>query len=67
MAFWSITPMSIFASKKIPRSNACVILHNMIIDDERDLNLELFYDNIDSRVKPTRNSDEINAFLKTYP
>jgi hypothetical protein len=24
----------------------CVILHNMIIDDERDLKLEFFYDNI---------------------
>jgi hypothetical protein len=32
----------------------CVILYNMIIEDERDLNLKFFYDNIDSRVKPQR-------------
>jgi hypothetical protein len=44
----------------------CVILHNMIIEDERDLNLEFFYDNVGSRVKPTRNPDEIQAFLETY-
>jgi hypothetical protein len=44
----------------------CVILHNMIIEDERDLNLEFFYDKVDSRVKPTRNPIEIKAFLETY-
>ena len=44
----------------------CVILHNMIIEDERDLNLELSYDNVGSRVKPVRNSDRIEAFLPTY-
>jgi hypothetical protein len=38
----------------------------MNIEDERDLNLEFFYDNIDSRVKPTRNPNEIQAFLETY-
>jgi hypothetical protein len=25
---------------------ACVILHNMIIEDERDMNLEFFFDNV---------------------
>lgn len=30
----------------------CVILHNMIIEDDRDLNLEPFYDNVGRRVKP---------------
>jgi hypothetical protein len=45
---------------------ACVILHNMIIEDERDLNLEFFYNNVGSRVKPTRNLDRIQAFLETY-
>ena len=44
---------------------ACVILHNMIIEDERDLNLKFFYDNIGRRVKPARNPDEITAFLET--
>jgi hypothetical protein len=34
----------------------CVILYNMIIEDERDFNLKFFYDNIDSRVKPQRRS-----------
>ena len=43
-----------------------VIVHNMIIEDERDLNLEFFYDNIGRRVKPARNPDEIAAFLETY-
>ncbi|KAK1648083.1 hypothetical protein QYE76_065888 [Lolium multiflorum] len=31
---------------------ACVILHNMIIDDERDTNLEDIYETIDSNVGP---------------
>jgi fatty acid-binding protein DegV len=43
-----------------------VILHNMIIEDERDLNLEFFYDNVGSRVKPQRNPDRIQTFLETY-
>ena len=45
---------------------ACVILHNMIIEDERGLNLELDYDNIGSRVKSQRHPDRIEAFLETY-
>jgi hypothetical protein len=44
----------------------CVILHNVIIEDERDLNLEFFYENVGSRVKPQRNPDRIQAFLETY-
>jgi fatty acid-binding protein DegV len=43
-----------------------VILHNMIIEDERDLNLEFFYDNVGMQVKPQRNPDRIQAFLETY-
>jgi hypothetical protein len=45
---------------------ACVILHNMIIEDERDLKLEIFFDSVGSRVRPERNPDRIQAFLKTY-
>jgi hypothetical protein len=44
----------------------CVILHNMITEDEKDLNLELFFDNVGTCVKPTRNPDKIQAFLETY-
>ena len=43
----------------------CVILHNMI-EDERGMNLEFFYDNVDSRVKPARDPNRIRAFLQTY-
>jgi hypothetical protein len=46
---------------------ACVILHNMIIEDERDLSLEFFFDNIGSRVRPKRNPDRIYTFLETSP
>jgi hypothetical protein len=45
---------------------ARVILHNKIIEDERDLDLELYYDNVGSRVKPARDADEITAFLDIY-
>jgi hypothetical protein len=45
---------------------ACVILHNMIIEDERDLSLEFFFDSVGSRVRPERNPDRIHAFLETY-
>jgi hypothetical protein len=34
---------------------ACVILHNMIIEDERDMNLEFFIDNVGNRVRPEMN------------
>jgi hypothetical protein len=44
----------------------CVILHNMIINDERGLNLSFFFDNIGTRVKPSRNPDTVQAFLETY-
>jgi hypothetical protein len=43
-----------------------VILHNMIIEDERDLNLEFFYNNVGTCVKPLRNPNRIQAFLETY-
>jgi hypothetical protein len=38
----------------------------MIIDDERDLNLQFFFDNVGSRVRPERNPDRIQVFLETY-
>jgi hypothetical protein len=44
----------------------CVVLHNMIIKDEKDLNLEFFFNNVGTRVKPTRNPHKIQAFLETY-
>ena len=31
---------------------ACVILHNMIIDDERDTNLDEIYETVESNVSP---------------
>ncbi|XP_010233036.1 uncharacterized protein LOC100835202 [Brachypodium distachyon] len=45
---------------------ACVILHNMIIEDERGMNLSLLIDNVGKRVNPQRNPDRIQAFLQTY-
>jgi hypothetical protein len=44
----------------------CVILHNMIIDDDRGLNLSFFFDNVCTRVKPARNPDNVAAVFKTY-
>jgi hypothetical protein len=41
----------------------CVIIHNMIIEDEWDLDLECFYNNVGSRVKPKRNPDRLQALL----
>jgi hypothetical protein len=45
---------------------ACVILHNMIIEDERDLSLEFFFDNVGSRWRPKRYPDRIHAFLEIF-
>ena len=44
----------------------CVILHNMIIEDERELNLPCFYDNVGTRVQPQRNPDRLEAFLAAH-
>jgi hypothetical protein len=44
----------------------CVILHNMIIEDERGLNLSCFYDNVGIRVRPERNPNRLEGFLQTY-
>jgi hypothetical protein len=44
----------------------CVILHNMIIEDEKHINLEFFFDNVGTHVKPSRNPDKIQAFLETF-
>ncbi|CAM0955071.1 unnamed protein product [Alopecurus aequalis] len=40
-----------------------MILHNMIIEDERGLRLPCFYDNVGTRVVPERNPDRLEAFL----
>jgi len=45
---------------------ACVILHNMIIEDEKDMDLKFFFDNVGSCVKPQRNPNRVEAFPKTY-
>ena len=44
----------------------CVILHNMILEDERGLNLPCFYDNVGTRVQPERNPSRIRAFLQAH-
>jgi hypothetical protein len=38
----------------------------MIIEDERGLNLTFFFDNVGTRVKPSRNPNTVQAFLETY-
>jgi hypothetical protein len=45
---------------------AFVIMHNMIIEDERDMGLPFKFDSVSSRVKPVRNPNRIKAFLETY-
>jgi hypothetical protein len=42
----------------------CVILHNMIIEDEMDLNLEFFFDNVGIRVKPSKTRIKHKHFLR---
>jgi hypothetical protein len=44
----------------------CVILHNMILEDERGLNLPCFYDNVGTRVQSERNSSRVQAFLEAH-
>uniref|UniRef100_A0A453DAG4 Uncharacterized protein n=1 Tax=Aegilops tauschii subsp. strangulata TaxID=200361 RepID=A0A453DAG4_AEGTS len=41
----------------------CVILHNMILEDERGLNLPCFYDNVGTRVQPERNPSRIHTLF----
>jgi hypothetical protein len=57
-----------FWDKKSLRTimTACVILHNMIVKDERDVDLLFEFDNVGSRVKPARNPDRIEAFFQIY-
>jgi hypothetical protein len=38
----------------------------MIIENEKDLNLELFFNNVGTWVNTSRNMDKIQAFLETY-
>jgi hypothetical protein len=63
-----ISPSARFWDKKnlIDIMKACVPLHNMIIEDERDMNLKFFFDNIGSRVRSEKNPDRIQTFLETY-
>ena len=44
----------------------CVILHNMILEDERGLNLPCFYDNVGTRVRPERELSRVQAFLQAH-
>jgi hypothetical protein len=44
----------------------CVILHNMIIQDNMHLNLEFFFNNVGTHVKPSRNPNKIQAYLETF-
>ena len=57
-----------FGDKKTLKNimTCCVILHNMILKDERGMDLEFLYDNVGSRVKPARDPNRIRAFLQTY-
>jgi hypothetical protein len=43
-----------------------VILRNMILEDERWLNLPCFYDNVGTRVQPERNPCRIQDFLEAH-
>jgi hypothetical protein len=39
----------------------CVTLHNMIIEDERGLDLEFFYDNVGSQCATTQKSRSLSS------
>jgi hypothetical protein len=43
----------------------CVIMLNNIIEDKRDMDIPFEFDNVDSRVKPTRNPNRINSLRHT--
>jgi hypothetical protein len=47
-------------------NTASVIVHNTIIEDERDMDLPFKFDNVGSPVKPARNPNGIKAFFETY-
>jgi hypothetical protein len=38
----------------------------MIIEDEKHLNLDFFFDNVGTRVKPSKNSHKIQAFFEIF-
>ena len=59
-------PAHFWDKKTLNNIKKCrLILHNMIIEDERGLDLEFDYDNVSSLVKPARHPDRIRAFLQT--
>jgi hypothetical protein len=60
-----VVQLTFGTKKNLNNIVTCVILHNMIIEDEKRLKLEFFYDNVGSRVKPHRNRGRIQAFLET--
>jgi hypothetical protein len=54
----------IFGTRKLSTTTWHVVLFftHMSIEDERDLNLEFFYDNVGSRVKPQTNPGHSQPF-----
>jgi len=46
---------------------ACIILHNMIVEDERDTEEDLDYEQVSSAVQPSRSSScEFSSFVRNY-
>jgi hypothetical protein len=48
-----------------PLKMTYVILHNIIVEDKVDLDLEFYCDNVGSHAIPARNLDQILSFLET--
>jgi hypothetical protein len=44
----------------------CNSSQHEIIENERDMSLKFFFDNVGSRVRPERNPGRIQAFFETY-
>ena len=45
---------------------ACVIMHNMIIEDERDQPEDFVYDHVGTPVEPEQDEDRIYNFLEMH-
>ncbi|TVU31832.1 hypothetical protein EJB05_23533, partial [Eragrostis curvula] len=45
---------------------ACVIMHNMIIEDERGQDVEYVYENVGEKVTPHKDEDVIERFLMVH-